>query len=115
MIGNASGLTRTKLIYEELLHGRNSQEEKKAWEIFRGLKNKEEHFKFSGTKDVVIDDYKIRAEIGEEDDWAHDYDHVHIISLTHLKKDFSDSDKMFAKNAGIKYLDIEEFDKNGVD
>lgn len=32
--------------------------------------------------------------------------------IFYLEKDHSDSDKMFAENAGMKYIDIEEFLKN---
>jgi len=87
MFGDASGITDTIMVGE--LEG------KEGVRFAGNLRHRKDYMNVSGElvpeemKDKIIVDNGIRKIV--------------------IRKDFSDSDKMFAKNAGMRYMDIEKF------
>ena len=113
MIGDASGLTREIVIFDKKDHDEKSEEFMTARDLLWQNK-KELPQKIIGILDHRVGEYVFRISNKvsdklpfEKDDF--DMDLVDIHKVTRFKKDFSDSDKMFAKNAGMKYMDIDEF------
>lgn len=111
MIGNASGLYRKTLVdtipyktpHGEILFKDISSHSYKELDSLSGDK-----YYIDDPNNVLIH----KRVFSKEAEQLIKSSHLKMLKVYSLKKDFSDSDAMFAENAGIKYIDVNEFLSN---